>query len=203
MAFFFCDQMQPQRQPSDLKTSEKRTLIKKLIKVIQPRKDRVTVDEMLKMSHELQRSQICKPRLFNCQINVKMSKSKPHISCAVESGGVLFEDYAVNWGTWSSRKKARALIRLAADERRMITSSEMASLLQTERVPFYAHIIMTCTHFGTCIKWQMFYLHTGLKFRGISNAGCDLLRKLGMAMARRSYDALAKEIVQEALTETR
>jgi hypothetical protein len=130
-------------------------------------------------------------------------KLKPIISSSVEMGGILFEDYVVNFGTWSSRKEAKALIRKSLEERRLIRSHEMAKLIQAERVPFYAHVLMTCTHLGTTLKWQMFYLHTSLKFRGISNSGCDLLRKLGMAMARRSYDALAKQIVEVAQRETR
>jgi len=96
-----------------------------------------------------------------------------------------------------------SLRKTAIDEDRTINVDEMEKLLQSERVSFYAHVLMTCAHFGNKMKWQMFYLHTSLKFRGISNSGCELLRSFGMAMARRSYDTLAKVCVARALDETR
>jgi hypothetical protein len=130
-------------------------------------------------------------------------KLKPSISLLVEVGGVLFENYSAYWGTWTSRKLVKTLRITAINEDRLISSDEMAKLLQNERVPFYANVLMSCAHFGKQMKWQMFYLHTSLKFRGISNAGCDLMRKFCMAMARRSYDTLAKICVERALAETR
>ena len=119
------------------------------------------------------------------------------VNVVVQVGGLLFEVFIMNSGSFKSRRAFSAECqRLNADPHGTFDTDVVQQIVDNDKRSFFMHVITTLMSRGTAGNFQMFFVSLLLNFRGLSREGMRFLSSLNCCIPVSTYDRL----IQEQLT---
>lgn len=112
----------------------------------------------------------------------------------VPVGGLLFEVFIINSGSFNSRRALRAECkRLSADPTSIFDPQVAQQIVTNDKRSFFMHVLTTLVARGTAGNYQLFFITLLLNFRGLSREGMRFLSSLNCCIPITTYDRLLKE----------
>ena len=116
----------------------------------------------------------------------------------VPMGGLLFEVFIINSGSYQSRRAFSAQCRrLNADPTSTFDAQVAQQIVDSDKQSFFMHILTTLVARGTSAHYQLFFISLLLNFRGLSRDGMRFLSRLNCCIPVSTYDRFIKKQVAE------
>ena len=140
----------------------------------------LTVDEILSLSHSVAPSHLRECLL--CYLSVSF------MSCAVRNGGILLEAFLVMCAGYSDRREWTSINTSLAQEGDVDMQPRMDALIKSVQTDFYFYVLSSIAARGTAANRQLFFLSLVMQHKGLSRSGLEVLSKMNMGLAPRSFD---------------